>query len=164
MLEHEIISSRRQNALDRSDEMPRELRECVHEYGYAIVHACLDNGVKRPGQIHQLVHEIWEGARQPSQRRERLGMLDWVLLQAGAQISAATLLRILAGNSMAIVPLMPSTAMVAASMAEVSGFNVRVTKTEKHRRRLTAAVKAGFDHLRPQLLATRAPLASEGKG
>jgi hypothetical protein len=42
---------------------------------------------------------------------------------------------------MVIVPIDPTRAMIDASLSEVSGFNVRVTKEEKHRRRLKAALE-----------------------
>lgn len=136
-----------EKSFDHTDAMSPAMRQCVHEYGYAVVNACLVAGIRTHGQIHQLVREVWEGARQPRQRRPRGGTLDWLLLQAGAQISAAELSRVLKNNNLAIVPLEPTRQMLAASIAEVSGFNVQCTKTEKHRRRLTAALKAGSNYL-----------------
>ncbi len=130
--------------------MPPKLRECVHAYGYAIVRACLDVKVSDPNRIHALVNSIWEGARQPAQRRERGGALEWLLIQAGAEISVATLMRVLANNDLAIVPLKPTNGMIDASMATVSNFDLRVTKTEKHRMRLKAAIAAGMAEVRPQ--------------
>lgn len=130
-----------------TDNMPPGLRQCVHEYGFAIVTACLDAGIRNPATIHQLVREIWEGARQPRQRRSRGNTIDWLLIQAKAEITAAELSRVLLNNSLAIVPLDPTRAMIDASMVEVSGFDVRCTKSEKHRRRLAAAIKEGSRHL-----------------
>ena len=97
-----------------------------------------------PRRIRQLVHVIWEGARQQGQRTTNLHTLDWLLIQAGADVSAAALLRLLEAKSYALVPVSPTRAMLAASLAEVSGHNVRVTKEEKHRRRLRAALMAGM--------------------
>lgn len=145
-------------ALAVTDNMPAALRECVHEYGYAIVQACLDAKVTEPRRIHQLVREIWAGARQPAQRREPLGTLDWILVQARAEINAAGLMRVLAHDHYAILPLCPCAPMIDASVAEVSGFNIRCTKREKHRRRLEAALKAGAAYLRPELLDERRAL------
>lgn len=138
--------TRSANALIATDNMSPELRQCVHEYGYAIVNACFCAGVVAPNRIHQLVKEIWDGARQPTQYRERGGTLDWLLVQLGAPLNA--LQRVLMNNDLVIVPLQPSTAMIEASKAEVSGFNVVVNKAEKHRRRLTAAIKAGAREFR----------------
>lgn len=154
MFADDVISNKRERSLHETDRMSPELRQCVHEFGYAIVNACLNAKVSDPCRIRQLVREIWDGARQPSQCREKAGTLDWILLQAGAQISAATLLRVLADADLVIVPGHPTSKMIEASMAEVSGFNVRVTKKDKHRLRLKAAVRAGFENLRPKLSTT----------
>ena len=124
------------------DRMTPELRECVHEFGLAIVTACMCQGIKSPRSIRHLVKEIWAGARQPQQRSGAYQTLDWILIQAGAQISAAKLRRVLAEYSLVIVPTSPTKAMISASMAEVSDFTQRVTKQEKHVRRLRAALKS----------------------
>lgn len=144
------LSKRRAGALAKTDAMPLALRECVHEYGYAIVNACINNGVTDPKRIHILVKEIWAGARQPAQERlvhaqgasPILKQIDWLLLQSEAKISAKTLVRTLYENNLVLVPLEPNPAAIAASMETVSGFNVRVTKATKHRMRLRAAVRA----------------------
>lgn len=122
--------------------MPPELRALVHEFGYAIVNAFLVCGVRKVSTIRHLVMEVWAGARQPSQVGGAEGTLDWVLMQAGAEINAAKLERLLADFNLRIVPAEPSREMIEASMAEVSDFTQRITKREKHRRRLTAAIKA----------------------
>jgi hypothetical protein len=142
--------------IEAVDRMPPNLRQCAHEYGYAIVEACMQAGVRDPRKIRNLVREIWAGARQPKQktsgnRNATMDHLDWVLIQAGAEISAARLVRFLHDFNWAIVPLFPNRAMLSASMAEVSGFDERMTKTEKHTRRLTAALRAGSMSLWPHL-------------
>lgn len=135
------------NAWAEIESMSPDLRECVHEYGYAIVKACLVAGVRKPGAIHQLVREIWEGARQPSQRGKMAGVpriyntLDWVLMQAGGDISAATLARVLTNNHHTIAPLDPTTSMIAASMNAINGMGL-LTKHRKHQIRLAAALRA----------------------
>lgn len=157
-------SARQQNSFEVVDAMPANLRQCVHEYGFAIVNACLQAGVRRPETIRNLVREIWEGARQPRQRRRRAGTLDWLLLQAGAEISASTLVRVLLDNGLVIAPICPSAAMIEASKAEVSGFSQRVTKTEKHQRRLVAAMKAASTHLLAQTAKEAVESASKAEG
>lgn len=138
-------SQKKINAWADIESMPSDLRECVHEYGYAIVKACLIAGVNKPGAIHQLVREIWEGARQPGQRGKLAGVprvyntLDWVLTQAGPDISAATLARVLANNSHTIAPLTPTREMIAASMNAINGMGL-LTKRDKHQIRLRAAL------------------------
>lgn len=152
------LPQRSLRALEETDNMPAELRECVHEFGYAIVRAMLSAGIKSPTTIRVLVKEIWHGARQPAQRN-RVGRthspvletLDWVLIQADASITAKALLRVLWQNGMVIVPWEPSTVMIEASKAEVSEFNQRVTKTEKHKLRLRAAIHAQARRLWPHL-------------
>lgn len=141
------VSQRTLNSFERVDRLNPAMRACVHEFGEPIVTACVLAGVKDPRRIRQLVREIWDGARQPMQTRPRLGSLDWVLQQAGAQISAKTLIRILRDNSHYLVPLDPSKEMIDASMNTVSGFNMRITKREKHQLRLRAAIEAGVKHI-----------------
>lgn len=152
-IETDTIGKRRQGALDRIDEMPADLRSCVHDYGLAVVVACMKYGVKKPNQIRDLVREIWEGPRLLGQRNGPLSSLDWLLIQSGSTISARTLTRVLHDHSHCILPTDPSTAMIEASMSEVSSFNERITKREKHRRRLRAAMVAGVKNLWPDLRA-----------
>lgn len=137
-----ILGARAVRAIGEVDSMPADLRQCVHEYGYAIVNSCINAGVTRPAIVHQLVREIWEGARASRQGRTRSGMLDWLLLQAGAEITAAELCRVLRHSNLVILPLSPTKKMIEASMAEVSGGNERMTKRDKHIRRLIAALKS----------------------
>lgn len=144
MFEHDVVGAARMKQLTRVDDMAPDLRECVHEFGLAIVAACLAAGVSRPRTIRQLVKEVWAGARQSSQTSDARGTLDWLLIQAGAQISAKTLYRVLAENNLVIVSAEPTRPMLNASLAEVSGFTVRCTKEEKHRRRLRAALRAAM--------------------
>lgn len=62
---------------------------------------------------------------------------------ARGPVSSKMLLRFLADNHLAVVSMTPTRAMLAASMAEVSGGNIRCTREEKHKRRLEAAIRAG---------------------
>lgn len=134
--------TKRQKAMARIETMSPELRACVHEFGSAIVDACLQAKITKPSLIRELVLQVWAGARQEGQRGGVEGTLDWVLTQAGANITAARLERILWDFDLRIVNVTPTHEMLQASIAEVSGFNERMTKTEKHRRRLMAAIRA----------------------
>lgn len=134
------ISAKRERALVTTDTMAPGLRECVHEFGYPIVVACISAGVRDPRRIRELVKEIWDGARQTTQGTSAYGTLDWLLIQAGANISAKTLYRVLADHSLVLTGAQPTRAMLNASMAEVSNFDLRCTKQEKHHRRLSAAL------------------------
>jgi hypothetical protein len=147
--------------LDALEQMPRALRECVHEFGSPIVNGLMQCGVIDPARIRLIVHTCWMGARQPNQRiggtknlRNQspvVDQLDWLLIQSGCGVSAATLLRVLWMNGMVIVPYQPSPSMIEASMATVSTFDQAVTKHEKHRQRLRAAIEAGARRLWPSL-------------
>lgn len=44
--------------MKRIDNMPRGLRECVHEFGLTIVDACTQVGVVNPRHIRHLVETI----------------------------------------------------------------------------------------------------------
>ena len=152
------VVTRRSNAFDEIDRMPGPLRECVHEFGFAIVHQCRELGVKDPRHIRQLVNVIWQGARSPQDRVHQrngagsavLNHLDWLLIQCEAGITAATLVRILAMHNMVIVPREPSPTMVDASCEAVQHMGL-VSKKEKHKGRLKAAIEASSRRLWPSL-------------
>lgn len=150
------IPQRTYEQMERVDAMPADLRSCVHEFSCPIVRTCVDLGIKNPQHIRALVSTIWDGARQPQNaanfRQSSVMMhLDWLLSQAGAQINAARLVRFLHGHHWVMVPLHANAAMVNASMATISEFNERITKQEKHKRRLIAALDAGSKSLFPHL-------------
>lgn len=154
------VSTRSVRALEDTDRMPPALRRCVHEFGYAIVQSCLQAGVRDPNKLRQLVYQIWDGARQPMQKTvgndipRTVAKLDWILSQAGAEISAATLVGFLQQHNWVVLPNFATAAMIEASLAEVSGGNVLCTKREKHQRRLNAALRAGMKDLYPHLFST----------
>lgn len=148
MFAHDHISAKRAKALDDADRLPRELRQCVHEYGLPIVVVCIKHGVKTAPAIHELVREIWTGARETSsQPRAPSSTLDWYFSQAGIGINTATLLRLLDNQSLCVVPKMATRGMIEASMGTVADFNLKITKKEKHKRRLDAALEVGAKHL-----------------
>jgi hypothetical protein len=149
-MSHTRVIERSERELALTDGLTPELRQCVHEFGFPIVDVLIKSGIRRASTIRHLVNEIWAGARQPRQRLYRAypgktvaNKLDWVLTNAGAEISAERLVRVLYNSGFVCVPFEPTPGMVAASVAEVSGYNVRCTKSEKHRRRLVAALKVG---------------------
>lgn len=152
------LPQRTLRSLEIVDAMPSRLRGCVHEYGYAIVQAMLQAKVTDPDRIHNLVREVWAGARQPHQRTGQKGgrrspicdQLDWLLIQAGADISAEGFVRLLRSNNMMIVPMEPSPAMIAASL-DATNHMGRVTKEQKHRNRLRSALFAGLKQFWPSL-------------
>lgn len=151
------LSVKTRRALSETDVMTPGLRQCVHEFGFAIVTACVESGVTEPAKIRHLVFEIWQGARHGQQKSngqpgaKPLNFLDWVLTQAGAQINAARLLRVLWQQGFVIVPREPSPIMDTASMDAIKTLGL-LTKQKKHHVRLRAAIMAATKHLWPHLL------------
>lgn len=161
--DHTGISAKARRALEMTDDLSPELRACVHEFGAQIVNTMMQYGVTSPHTIRSIVHSCWMGAREPHQRhgagikRSTVAeQLDWLLLQNGSGMSAATLLRLLWGHSMVIVPRDPSLVMVEASMATVTGRDVSVPKYTKHKLRLAAGIEAVARKLWPQMFAEAA--------
>lgn len=140
MSEDSVISPKRQRALDETDQMPAPLRECVHEFGLPIVNVLRKFGINNPQHIREIVREIWGGSRQESQSSGARNTIDFALSRS--LVSYAGLVRLLKDHHLAIVSIQPSRAMLNASMATVSGYDLKVTKEEKHRRRLIAAIAA----------------------
>lgn len=135
-----VISHKRQRALDETDQMPGPLRECVHEFGLPIVNVLVKFGIKDPRHIREVIREIWGGSRQESQSSGARNTIDFALSRS--LVSYAGLVRLLKDHHLAIVSIHPSRAMLDASMSTVSGYDLKVTKEEKHRRRLIAAIAA----------------------
>ena len=135
------LSAKRMNALDVVDRMSPGMRQCVHEFGLPIVEVCRKFGISNPAHIREIVREIWLGSRNGDQQRGAIDALDGLLIQSGSSLTADGLRRFLAMSNLAIVQVSPTKAMVEASMAEVSGFNVRCSRYEKHHRRLQAAIR-----------------------
>lgn len=134
------LSKKRVEALNSTDAMSRELRQCVHEFGYPIVKMFLDMGISSPAKIRQIIKEIWNGQRQAVQNTGTVNAVD-VLLAQGV-VSWSGLIRFLADNNLVIVPTSPTREMIDASMGALSDHTIRCTKEEKHKRRLIAALKA----------------------
>jgi len=58
-VEHqEYVDRKRRNRMDRIDGLPADLRALVHDYGYEVVQAFLDHGVRRANQIRHLVETV----------------------------------------------------------------------------------------------------------
>lgn len=141
-----VLNGQALKSFDAIDKLSAGQRECVHEFGFAIVKACIDMGVSQPNRIRFLVHTIWSGARQPQQRMGKgpagaVAKLDWLLLQQNCGVRAETLLRTLADNNFVFVPRTPTAAMIDASLDATNHMGV-VSKREKHQNRLIAAIKA----------------------
>lgn len=141
------FQTKRAAHMEGVDRMSAELRQCVHEYGTGIVNALVNNGIRTPAKIHYVVREIWDGPRgwtgHGGAGNKNVGIrstIDWLLQESGSSMSADTLGRSLWERGYAIVPLEPTTGMIEASASTVSNFHTVVTKSQKHRLRLIAAI------------------------
>ena len=118
------------------------LRDCVHEFGMAIVQLCLHVGVTDPRRIRVLVHGIWSGARSVGQRGSHpVEVLDWLLPQQTEPISTKAIVGVIHAKGHTIVSRTPTKAMVDASLSALDDEGW-VTKQEKHKLRLAAAIRA----------------------
>lgn len=59
--------------MDRVDEMPPELRACVHEFGLGLVDQFLNCGVTKPAHIRHLIKACWNGSGEIGKRGARDG-------------------------------------------------------------------------------------------
>ncbi|MEQ8450644.1 MAG: hypothetical protein RIB97_13245 [Nitratireductor sp.] len=134
------LSQKRIDALHTVDRMPSDLRACVHEFGLPIVTVMMQRGINNPDHIREIVAACWSGGRQHGQGNDSRGAVDSLL--ANGIVTYDGLCRFLALRQLVIAPISPTREMLDASMAAVSGHNVRVIKEEKHRRRLRAAMLA----------------------
>lgn len=137
------IGQRRIKHLNDVDNMPSDIKECVHEFGLPIVYVLLKFGIDKPEHIREVVREIWSGGRQDGQGAGARDMIDFAISRN--LVSYEGLLRLLKDSHLAIVPMNPTRAMLDASMRTVSEFNRKITKEHKHRLRLTAAIKASME-------------------
>lgn len=135
-----LLSPKRLDALDEVDRMPGDLRQCVHEFGLPIVSVLRKHGIRNPRHIREIVREIWHGPRQYGQTGGTMATVDTLLVQG--RFTLAGLSRFLGDNNYVIAPCEPTRKMLDASMAEVTGGGERMTKEEKHRRRLRAALRS----------------------
>lgn len=54
----ELIALRRAERMSEIDKLPPPLRECVHDYGWAIVHTLLELGIEKPRHIRHIVELV----------------------------------------------------------------------------------------------------------
>jgi hypothetical protein len=53
-----LIQAKRVARMSRVDGLTPELRQCVHDYGLAVVQAFLDCGIAQPRQLRHLVETV----------------------------------------------------------------------------------------------------------
>lgn len=54
----QMVMRKRVARMDAVDGLPVELRSLVHEYGYSVVRAFMDIGVRKPKHIRHLVETV----------------------------------------------------------------------------------------------------------
>lgn len=115
---HERVVAR----MDRMDALPKEIRELIHEYGYTVIDAFLNQKITKASAIKHLINAVNRGSMDASLGGARNGQ----------------------GRDLVVVPEHPTIAMVEASMATVANHDMDVDKFTKHRLRLDAALRAGM--------------------
>lgn len=120
----EIADRRRAARMQSVDGMPEDWRALVHAYGFNVVHAMQTCGVKKAAHCRHLIETV----------------LDELSPIRGSKSSQGTRCR--SEQLLVLTPIEPTDAMIDASMATVSGFDVHCSKREKHRLRLRAALQA----------------------
>lgn len=124
------IVERAQERMARVDSFPPDVRAVIYERGLETVQEFWNHGVRKARSIEYLIAVTL--AEDQADGNPRFG-----LNRAPSKPNPLT-------RAMVTVPLNPTSEMIAASMAEVSGGNERMTKSEKHRRRLRAAIHAAI--------------------
>lgn len=109
------------------DSLPKDVRELVHEHGFTVVKAFLDQKITKASAIRHLIDTVRTGSIDPGTGTGGVGMVG--------------------GRKMCVIPVEPTPAMIAASMATVANHDMLVSKEEKHRLRLRAAIKAGMSRV-----------------
>lgn len=118
-----VIDGRRAIRMGKVDAMPEDWRALVHEYGFTIVEALRDCGVAKARQGRHVIETV----------------LNEMSAFRGGFSSQGERSR--ADNHLVLVPREPTQGMIEASMATVSTYDVKITKREKHRLRLKAAIE-----------------------
>jgi len=132
---------KRRKRMDEIDQLPRELRELVHEFNWSIVKAFLDSGVRDARKIRHLIRTVANGAAGYGSGRQ---------LSSGAsmKISTHASMELSLRDDLVLSWLAPTEDMVRASMAAVLPYvpgTPLLSKVDKHRIRLSAALRAAKD-------------------
>jgi hypothetical protein len=119
-----VVALRRDNRMRRVDAMSEEWREVVHDFGLCVVDALQECGVTQARHGRHIIRTVLA----------ELGPLNGGSSNQGVRMAG--------NNRQVMVPLEPTEGMVEAAMATVSTFDAKITKREKHRLRLRAALAA----------------------
>jgi hypothetical protein len=148
-VKQEIIRHPDETNCDVVDRLPPLLRQAVGEYGFSVVMAFVQMGITDPKVMRHLVQAVRLGARERGnerpwapQHRRVFNAIDTWLIANGAGFPAVALARGMREAGYIPVSLNPSLEMTEASMAEVTVYDPRLSKMDKHFRRLQAALGA----------------------
>ena len=53
-----VVQRRIRDRMERIDNLPPEIRKCVHDYGWHVVKSFMDLGVRKPRHIRHLVETV----------------------------------------------------------------------------------------------------------
>lgn len=53
-----LVEIKRRERMEKIDALPKELRECVHDYGFAVVKVLAEMGVTKPKNVRHIVETI----------------------------------------------------------------------------------------------------------
>jgi hypothetical protein len=120
-----LVAERRKNRMAVIDALPPDWRELVHEYGFTIVDALQCGGVKKARCAKHIICTILE-ERDPLRQDRNFSQGN-----RSPEVTVSDL-----------KPVEPTNAMIAASMSAIDGFIPTLSKREKHRIRLRAAIMA----------------------
>jgi len=123
---------RAQKRMARFDALPADVRAVANEYGLEIVEDFWNHGVRKGKSIAYLIDCARNVLRTPDGGTTQKYRPNVTANGKKNHVSKTV-----------TVPIEPTDEMIAASMSTVSGHNVLVTKREKHRLRLKAAISAG---------------------
>ncbi len=129
---------KRQQRMAEIDRLSPALRELVHEFNWNMVKAFLDNGVRDPKKIRHLIRAVSSGAASYGSGRQ-FGE------GASMKISNETSMELSLRHDLVLSWVVPTDAMVRASMDAILPYvpgTPLLSKAEKHRIRLAAALKA----------------------
>lgn len=146
-----IVRRGNEDLIDTVDRLPRAVRHLVHEFGASVVFEFVAAGIVDPNRIRHLIKAVHLGPREPGNlvnrgafsTRRAFNIFDTWLVQHGAGFPAVALVRGM--REMGFTPVGttgPTKEMLAASMEAVTHKDERLTKADKHTRRLQAALKA----------------------
>lgn len=119
----ELVFVRRAERMAKIDNMPDDWRALVHEYGLCVVNALRESGIVKARNAKHIVETVLDELSPTRGSSSRQGAAH--------------------SGRLVTIPCEPTESMIAASLATVSTFDEKITKHEKHKRRLQAAILVG---------------------